>query len=140
MLNVEIMWTVFYLKAYFLFIIWFGVCDEIFGRKVVWSLIYKVQIHIQLDIISTNIREQVLEDRYWKLDRSLDLWDVWKILTLPCVFICFKLLITCGYLWQDAAPFGILIFPSIALITWYFEAQMKVWLQKQFGHLAAMVL
>ena len=130
MLNVEIMWTVSYLKAYFLFIIWFGVCDEIFGRKVVWSLIYKVQIHIQLDIISTNIREQVLEDRYWKLDKSLDL----------CVFICFKLLITCGYLWQDAAPFGILIFPSIASITWYFKAQMKVWLQKQFGHLAAMVL
>ena len=53
----------FYLKAYLLFIIWFGVCDEIFGRKVVWSLIYKVQIHIQLDIISTNIREQVLETR-----------------------------------------------------------------------------
>lgn len=35
MLNVEIMWTVLHLKAYLSFIIWFGVCDEIFGREVV---------------------------------------------------------------------------------------------------------
>lgn len=57
MLNVEIMWTVLHLEAHLSFIIWFGVCDEIFGREVVWSLIYKVQIHVQLDFISTNTRE-----------------------------------------------------------------------------------
>ena len=57
MLNVEIMWTVLHLEACLSFIIWFGVCDEIFGREVVWSLIYKVQIHVQLDFISINTRE-----------------------------------------------------------------------------------